>query len=118
MFRVQVCNLKSGSAKSGFFKDEFLLRFYENIAEAVELVNEECFEIFSAFAECGIAIIVEAAIVEDLGHVLDKVAEAIVVAIQNFRLNLFEICKNLKVRKVSFLSNDEENLPIGSVTTL
>lgn len=67
------------------------LRFHQDIAEAVQLLDEKCLKLFGAFAERGIAVIVVATVVENLCHVLDEVGEASVLVVHDFRIDLLEI---------------------------
>lgn len=54
-------------------------------------MNEKSFELFSAFVEGGFAMVVVAAVVENLSHVLNEVSEAAVVVAHDLRFDLFEI---------------------------
>ena len=53
--------------------EKFLI-FHQNIAEVVEFLNEVSFKLFGAFAERWVAMIVVAAVVEDLCHIFDVVS--------------------------------------------
>lgn len=67
------------------------LNLEQNIAEAVEFLNEESFELLRAFEECRIAMVVVATVVENLRHVFDEVSQAGILAAHYFYFNLFEI---------------------------
>lgn len=55
-------------------------------------MNEERLELLGALVESRLAVVVVATVVEDLRHVLDEVVEAIVLIVEDFRLDLLEIC--------------------------